>query len=192
MYFKIGALKNFENFTGKMNVLESLFKKVSGPQTCKFIKRRLQHKYFPVKLERFSSTLFREHFRWLVFKISNSNILFKDFSRTPLRHSKSLITCNSHNDKLNLKMHSLTKNFFCNRFRTNSKGSDLNINNFAVLFHCRITQIFNEIQWKYIFHCPYLIFFQLEHSQLYQTTEVFLAFTKRITNNFYHKCTIQH
>ena len=28
MFFKIGALKNFKNFTGKMPVLESLLKKV--------------------------------------------------------------------------------------------------------------------------------------------------------------------
>ena len=30
MYFKIGAVKNFTNFTGKIPVLESIFKKVTG------------------------------------------------------------------------------------------------------------------------------------------------------------------
>ena len=39
MYFEIGALKNFGNFTGKINVLESLFKKASGPHARKFIKK---------------------------------------------------------------------------------------------------------------------------------------------------------
>ena len=39
MYFKIGALKNFANFTGKIHVLESLFEKASGPQACKFVKK---------------------------------------------------------------------------------------------------------------------------------------------------------
>ena len=39
MYFKIGALKNFANFTGKIPVLKSIFKKVSGIQTCNFTKR---------------------------------------------------------------------------------------------------------------------------------------------------------
>ena len=111
MYFKIGALKNFGNFTGKIHVLESVFKKASGPQACKFSKKWLQHRYFTVKLARFPSTFFTEHFRWLVFKISNSVILLKDFSGISLRHSKSLITCNSHNDKVNLKIYSLTKNF---------------------------------------------------------------------------------
>ena len=49
MYFKIGALRNFANFTGKIPVLESLFKKVSGIQACNFTKKRLQHRWFPVK-----------------------------------------------------------------------------------------------------------------------------------------------
>ena len=67
MYFKIDILKNFANFTGKIDMLESLFKKVSGPQACKFIKKKLQHRCFSVKLARFSSTFFTKHFRWLVF-----------------------------------------------------------------------------------------------------------------------------
>ena len=81
MYFKIDALKNFTNFTGKMHVLEFLFKKASDHQACKFIKKRLQHRYFPVNLAKSSSIFFTEYFQWLVFKISNSNILFKDFYR---------------------------------------------------------------------------------------------------------------
>ena len=39
MYFQIGALKYFGNFTGKIRVLESLFKKDLGPHACKFIKK---------------------------------------------------------------------------------------------------------------------------------------------------------
>ena len=31
MVFTLGALKHFANFTGKIHVLESLFKKASGP-----------------------------------------------------------------------------------------------------------------------------------------------------------------
>ena len=56
-----GALKNFANFAGKIHVLESLFKKVSGPQTCKFAKNRLQHMYFPVKLGRFPKAFFLQN-----------------------------------------------------------------------------------------------------------------------------------
>ena len=61
MVFTAGALKNFANFTGKIHVLKSLFKKASGPQACKFIKKRLQHRYFPVKLARFSRALFLQN-----------------------------------------------------------------------------------------------------------------------------------
>ena len=57
----LGTLKNFGNFSGKIHVLESLFKKASGPQACKFIKKRLQHRYFPVKLAKFSRTLFLQN-----------------------------------------------------------------------------------------------------------------------------------
>ena len=59
MYFEIGALKNFANFTGKIPLLESLFRKVLDIQACIFTKKRL--------------------------KISNSNNLFEDFSAMPLR-----------------------------------------------------------------------------------------------------------
>ena len=48
MYFKIDALKNFANFTGKIPVLESVFKKVSGIQDCNFTIKRFQHRWFPV------------------------------------------------------------------------------------------------------------------------------------------------
>ena len=57
MVFKLGALQNFANFTGKIHVLESLFRKASGPQACKFIEKILQQRYFPVKLARFLRVL---------------------------------------------------------------------------------------------------------------------------------------
>ena len=46
MYFDIGVLKKFGNFTGKIHVLESLFKKASGFHAGKFIKKRLQEAKF--------------------------------------------------------------------------------------------------------------------------------------------------
>ena len=53
MYFKIGAFKNFADFTGKIPVLESLFKKVGDIQASNFTKKRLQHRWFPVKFAAF-------------------------------------------------------------------------------------------------------------------------------------------
>ena len=61
MVFTLGALKNFANFDGKLNVLKFLFQKASGLHACKFIKKRLQYRYFPVKLGRFSRALFSQN-----------------------------------------------------------------------------------------------------------------------------------
>ena len=49
MFFNIGVLKNFTIFTGKY-VLGSLFDKAAGLQVCNFLKKRLQHKCFPVNI----------------------------------------------------------------------------------------------------------------------------------------------
>ena len=50
-------------------VLESLFNKVAGIQASNFIKKRLQHKFFPVKIAKFLKTAsFIKHLRWLLLK----------------------------------------------------------------------------------------------------------------------------
>ena len=97
MVFTLGALKNLANFTGKL--------------TCwSLFLRKLQ--YVPVKLARCLRPPFlTEHLQWLGFKISNSNNMFKDFFRDT-SYGQQISPCNSINDKLNLKMHLLTKNLF--------------------------------------------------------------------------------
>ena len=57
MLSNMGALKNFANFTGENACVGASFKKVLGPQACNFIKKRLQHRYFPVKFAKFSRAL---------------------------------------------------------------------------------------------------------------------------------------
>ena len=47
MFFKIGALKNFANFTGKYLRWSHFLRKLD-PQACNFVKKRLQHSCFPV------------------------------------------------------------------------------------------------------------------------------------------------
>ena len=42
----------------KAPVLESLFNKVAGLDACIFIKKRKQHRYFPVNIAKFSGTVF--------------------------------------------------------------------------------------------------------------------------------------
>ena len=77
MYFRIGVLKNFAMFTGKTPVLESLFNKYAGLKACNFIKKRLQHRFFPVKFAKFLRTPFlTEHVRWLLLEISHELSLY--------------------------------------------------------------------------------------------------------------------
>ena len=58
-------------------VLESLFNKVAGLQACNFIKKRLQHRYFPVKIAKFfKKTFFEEYLRKTASVVSFSWHLF--------------------------------------------------------------------------------------------------------------------
>ena len=98
-FVKNGVLKSIENFAGKylcwclfliklQAVLESLFSKIVGLQACKFIKKRLQHRFFSGKFAKFVRTLilknicemaafifYWQHIPW--FKILESLILWK-------------------------------------------------------------------------------------------------------------------
>ena len=85
--------------------------------------------------------------------------------------------------RYNLKMHSLTENFFWQSvFVTDLEQtpfflkSDLNINN--LLFFCSSEKLKYLAKFSRIyFSLPIsLFFYQLERSSLYQTTKVFLAF----------------
>ena len=52
MFFEIGVLKVC-NIHRKTPVLESLFSKVASLEACNFIKKRLQHRCFPVNIAKF-------------------------------------------------------------------------------------------------------------------------------------------
>ena len=56
MFFKIIVLKKFVNFTGK-HLYWSDFYKAAGPQNSNFIKKKLQHRFFPEKFSKFLRTL---------------------------------------------------------------------------------------------------------------------------------------
>ena len=69
--------------------MERLFTQVVDPQDCSFIKRRLQHRCFPVKFAKLLRTaFFTEHLQWLlqfgisffhVAGIDGRGILISDF-----------------------------------------------------------------------------------------------------------------
>ena len=77
-------------------MLESLFNKVIGLQTCNFIKRSLQHKCFPVNMVKSLRTaFFIKHLRWLLlifvkftgelfFRTPATACLFSDIARVSL------------------------------------------------------------------------------------------------------------
>ena len=56
MFFKIGVLKNLAYFTRKHLCWSLFFNKVAGLQDSNFIKKRCQHKCFPVEIGKFSRT----------------------------------------------------------------------------------------------------------------------------------------
>ena len=71
MFFKIGVLENFTNFTGKHLCWSLFLNKVPGLKTYNFIKRRLHHRCCPAKFVTFfKSILFTEHLRWLLLTFS--------------------------------------------------------------------------------------------------------------------------
>ena len=58
MVYKIGVFKNFAKFPGKRLCWNLFFNKVVGLKACNFIKKRLQHRSFPMNFAKFSRTLF--------------------------------------------------------------------------------------------------------------------------------------
>ena len=56
--------------------------KIGVPQACNFIKKRLQHRCFPVKLAKFLRTpFFKEHLRWLLLYILYTHDVISNLSR---------------------------------------------------------------------------------------------------------------
>ena len=78
MFFKIGAIKNFTDFTEK-HMCWSLFNKVAGLKTYNIIKKRLQHRCFAVKFENIEEHFFNYRTPPVpasgFFKDKNSNYL---------------------------------------------------------------------------------------------------------------------
>ena len=69
------SVKRFANFTGKQ-LLESLFNKLRYLQACSFIKKRLQHWYFPVKFPKLLRTsILRNTYKKLLLFVSPQNTI---------------------------------------------------------------------------------------------------------------------
>ena len=126
----------------------------------------------------------------MLFKIRNSNNLFKDFSAISLAYTYQICDYLQLSQwKTNLKMQFTYQKRvpiqrFCKKFRINlvlveiwSIYYQLSCS-FAPLSNLDVQRNLMEIKFSLpisLFH-----FFRLERSSLRQTTKVFLAFTKRI------------
>ena len=87
MFFKIDVLKNFTILAGK-HLCQSLFNKVLGLQSCDFVKKRLQHRCFPVNIMEFLRTsFFIEHLWWLLLNFLQNLLIISQqgFSQKFLR-----------------------------------------------------------------------------------------------------------
>ena len=67
MFCRKGVLRHFTKFTEKHLCQSLFFNKVAGLRPTTLLKRRLQHKCFPVNFQKFLRTFFlTEHLRWLL------------------------------------------------------------------------------------------------------------------------------
>ena len=56
VFYEKVVLNNFAYIHRETPVLESLFNKVAVPKACNFIKKRLQHRCFPVNIAKYLRT----------------------------------------------------------------------------------------------------------------------------------------
>ena len=84
-------------------MLESFLNKDQDLQACNFLKKRLQHRCFPVNIAKiFKNSFFIEHLRWLLLQVLYKKTVPKQFARftrtyryrSPFLSSCWLITCN--------------------------------------------------------------------------------------------------
>ena len=57
IFFKIGILK-ISQYSQESTCVGSLYNKVAGVKACNFIKKKLQHRCFPVSIAKFLRTVF--------------------------------------------------------------------------------------------------------------------------------------
>ena len=87
----------FRNIHRKATVLDSLFTKVAGLKVCSFIKKRLQHRCFPVNIAKFLRTpILKNICKWLplkLIKIPSSKVIkfFRWLDAFPTSFSTSIL-----------------------------------------------------------------------------------------------------
>ena len=73
MFFKIIALKNLQQIIQESICSGVFFNKIAGPQNCKYIKKRLQHRFFAVNFVNYPRTIiFQGYDSFHVLKIDEN------------------------------------------------------------------------------------------------------------------------
>ena len=107
-------------------------RKLQALRLANLLKRDSNTGIFLWNKQDFQELFFYKHLRWLFLK--HATVTFCSIFYNQQLSQWQTIFKNAFTYQ---KLVSIER--FCNWFRTNSKGSDLNINNFAVLLHFRIT-----------------------------------------------------
>ena len=96
MFSKIRGLRNFAMCTGKHPCWSLFLIKLQVLKTCNFIKKRLQHRCFPVKFAKFLRTpfFFTKHFRWLLLNSCTdvAQLLNWDYAHWVCKDNKTAYT----------------------------------------------------------------------------------------------------
>ena len=79
MFYKRHCSSQFRNIRRKTLVLESLFNNVAGLKACNFIKKRLQHRCFPVNIAKFLRTLILKSIWEGLFHMDNNNYFIDSY-----------------------------------------------------------------------------------------------------------------
>ena len=77
-----GVLKNFTKFTEKHLCQSLFFNKAAGLRPATLLKKRLWHRYFPVKFVKFLRALFLQN---VSGRVLVKNYFFSNFSFTTIR-----------------------------------------------------------------------------------------------------------
>ena len=81
MFFKIGALKSFPNFTGK-HLCWSLFKKLAGWKLATLLKKLQHWCFYFCKI--FDNTFFTGHLQWLLLPSGGCSVFFFKSNKTSI------------------------------------------------------------------------------------------------------------
>ena len=107
-------------------MLESHFKKVTGPQACNFLKKKYQHRCFPVKFERFLRARFLQN--------TSGGCFLRKATVTIQQSVQRVFTNIPYAQKISDHLHFNENAFtyqkrpmerFCNRLRVNSQCAEI-------------------------------------------------------------------